>query len=198
MPVRAAKLEHNLARLQLPDLRVLRLRVDRRSACRGPIFVTTVTADKRNATILTPQMITPRRVSPERGGRRLSGQGPSCHPDILRRAGGASRRGVRAASPASRGEIQQMNAAFPVIELATLLAGASRPWRGSDREVTIFDSVGFALEDFSSPALPCCASIMRSAARSGRSICCRICRIPRTCSRCAVARAAASLRLAPG
>src|SRR5207245_11292523 len=47
------------------------------------------------------------------------------------------------------GEIQQMDAAFPVIELAALLAGQV-PGRGSDREVTIFDSVGFALEDFSS------------------------------------------------
>src|SRR5256714_605554 len=53
--------------------------------------------------------------------------------------------------PQSRieGEIQQMNAAFPVIELATLLAGQVSG-RVSDRDVTIFDSVGFALEDFSS------------------------------------------------
>jgi len=53
--------------------------------------------------------------------------------------------------PQSRieGEIQQMGAAFPVIELAALLAGQA-PGRGGDREVTIFDSVGFALEDFSS------------------------------------------------
>ncbi len=53
--------------------------------------------------------------------------------------------------PQSRieGEIQQMNAAFPVTELTQVLAGQV-PGRVSDRDVTIFDSVGFALEDFSS------------------------------------------------
>jgi ornithine cyclodeaminase len=42
-----------------------------------------------------------------------------------------------------------MNAAFPVTELTQVLAGQV-PGRVSDRDVTIFDSVGFALEDFSS------------------------------------------------
>jgi len=52
--------------------------------------------------------------------------------------------------PQSRieGEIQQLEACFPVTELSEVVAGRA-PGRAHDREVTIFDSVGFALEDFS-------------------------------------------------
>jgi ornithine cyclodeaminase len=52
--------------------------------------------------------------------------------------------------PQSRieGEIQQMEPTYPVIEFADVLNGAAQA-RASDAEVTIFDSVGFALEDFS-------------------------------------------------
>jgi ornithine cyclodeaminase len=52
--------------------------------------------------------------------------------------------------PQSRveGEVQQMPADFPVIEFADVLAGRATG-RANEREVTIFDSVGFALEDFS-------------------------------------------------
>src|SRR6266481_6340854 len=140
-----AKLEHNLARLQLPDLQVLRCG-STAQAVQGADIVTTVTADKRNATILTPQMIT--------AGVHLNAVGGDCpgktelHPDILRRA---DVRVVVEYEPQSRieGEIQQMSAAFPVTELAALLSGQV-PGRVSDRDVTIFDSVGFALEDFSS------------------------------------------------
>jgi ornithine cyclodeaminase len=41
-----------------------------------------------------------------------------------------------------------MDASYAVTELAAVLAGRA-PGRGSDHEVTVFDSVGFALEDFS-------------------------------------------------
>jgi ornithine cyclodeaminase len=52
--------------------------------------------------------------------------------------------------PQSRmeGEIQQMPASFAVTEFAHLLSGAA-PGRTSPADVTIFDSVGFALEDYS-------------------------------------------------
>ena len=140
-----AKLEHNLARLHLPDLEVVRCG-STAVAVQGADIVTTVTADKRNATILTPQMINP--------GVHLNAVGGDCpgktelHPDILLRE---DARVVVEYEPQSRieGEIQQMNAAFPVTELARVLAGQV-PGRVSDRDVTIFDSVGFALEDFSS------------------------------------------------
>jgi ornithine cyclodeaminase len=52
--------------------------------------------------------------------------------------------------PQSRieGELQQMPADFAVVELWQVLSGAAPGRRGED-EVTVFDSVGFALEDFS-------------------------------------------------
>lgn len=138
------KLERNLARLRLSDLEVVRC-ASSAAAVQGADIITTVTADKRNATILTPEMVT--------AGVHLNAVGGDCpgktelHPDILSRA---DVRVVVEYEPQTRieGEIQQMPADFPVIELAQVLAGRS-PGRASDREVTIFDSVGFALEDFS-------------------------------------------------
>ncbi len=139
------KLERNLARLRLKDLEVVRC-ASSASAVQGADIITTVTADKRNATILTPEMIS--------AGVHLNAVGGDCpgktelHPDILSRQ---DARVVVEYGPQSRieGEIQQMPASFPVIELAQVLAGQV-PGRVSDRDVTIFDSVGFALEDFSS------------------------------------------------
>jgi ornithine cyclodeaminase len=138
------KLERNLARLALPDLEVVRC-ASSAAAVQGADIITTVTADKRNATILTPEMIV--------GGVHVNAVGGDCpgktelHPGILSRA---DARVVVEYEPQTRieGEIQQMPADFPVIELAQVLAGHS-PGRAENREVTIFDSVGFALEDFS-------------------------------------------------
>jgi ornithine cyclodeaminase len=114
-------------------------------AVRGAHIVTTVTADKRNATILLPEMIEP--------GMHLNAVGGDCpgktelHPAILRRA---DTRVVVEFEPQSRieGEIQQMPADFRVTEFANVLQGKA-PGRAGAAEVTVFDSVGFALEDFS-------------------------------------------------
>ncbi len=46
------------------------------------------------------------------------------------------------------GDIQQMPADFPVTELWQVLAGGAQG-RTDATQVTVFDSVGFALEDFS-------------------------------------------------
>jgi ornithine cyclodeaminase len=46
------------------------------------------------------------------------------------------------------GEIQQLSADHPVTELWEVIAGR-KPGRRSRRAVTIFDAVGFAIEDFS-------------------------------------------------
>ncbi len=143
-PAATDKLESNLARLSLEGLAVVRCR-GAAEAVRGADIVTTATADKRNAVILTPQMITP--------GMHLNAVGGDCpgktelHADILRRA---DARVVVEFEPQSRieGEIQQMPPQFPVTELAEVLAGR-RPGRAGEAEVTIFDSVGFALQDFS-------------------------------------------------
>ena len=139
------KLERNLAGARLNGLRVVRC-ASTAAAVQGADIVTTVTADKRNAVILTPQMVAP--------GMHLNAVGGDCpgktelHPDILRRP---EARVVVEFEPQSRieGEIQQLEAGFPVTELAAVLAGRA-PGRVGERDVTIFDSVGFALEDFAS------------------------------------------------
>ncbi|PMY01436.1 ornithine cyclodeaminase, partial [Pseudomonas sp. GW460-13] len=66
------------------------------------------------------------------------------HPDILRRA-----RIVVEYEAQTRieGEIQQLPADAPVTELWQVLAGHA-PGRAAADEVTVFDSVGFALEDY--------------------------------------------------
>jgi len=143
-PQATAKLIRNLTRLQLADLSVKRCD-STAEAVRGADIVTTVTADKCNATILTPEMIEP--------GMHLNAVGGDCpgktelHADILR---ARDARIVVEFEPQARieGEIQQLGGDGQVTELADILRGL-RPGRQGEREVTIFDSVGFALNDFS-------------------------------------------------
>jgi ornithine cyclodeaminase len=139
-----AKLVRNLTRLQLQDLTLTRCR-STAEAVRGADIVTTVTADKCNATILTPDMVEP--------GMHINAVGGDCpgktelHADILR---APNVRIVVEFEPQARieGEIQQLGGAGSVTELANALL-AHPPVRSSERDVTIFDSVGFALNDFS-------------------------------------------------
>jgi ornithine cyclodeaminase len=140
-----AKLIRNLTRLQMHDLTVTRC-AGTAEAVRGADIVTTVTADKRNATILTPDMVEP--------GMHLNAVGGDCpgktelHADILR---AKDVRIVVEFEPQARieGEIQQLKGEGRVSELADILL-ATQAGRASECEVTIFDSVGFALNDFSS------------------------------------------------
>jgi ornithine cyclodeaminase len=141
----SAKLERNLRALpELADLAITRCE-STAEAVQGADIITTVTADKRNAVILEPSMIRP--------GVHINGVGGDCpgktelHRDILLRA---DARVIVEYEPQSRieGEIQQLPADFPVTEFADIVAsGHSARTRGD--QVTIFDSVGFALEDFS-------------------------------------------------
>ena len=143
-PEATRKLERNLAQLRLPGLKVIRCG-SASEAVRGADIVTTVTADKRNALILTPEMIEP--------GMHLNAVGGDCpgktelHADILRRP---DARIIVEFEPQCRveGEIQQLDASFAVTEFTDVLDGKASG-RVNDREVTIFDSVGFALTDFS-------------------------------------------------
>jgi ornithine cyclodeaminase len=143
-PAATAKLERNLAALRLEGLRVVRC-ASAGEAARGADIVTTVTADKRNAIILTPEMIEP--------GMHLNAVGGDC-PGKTELAGAIlarpDARVIVEYEPQSRveGEVQQMPADFAVIEFAEVVAGRAAG-RASDAEVTIFDSVGFAIEDFS-------------------------------------------------
>jgi ornithine cyclodeaminase len=112
-------------------------------AVRGADIVTTVTADKTYATIITPEMIEP--------GMHLNAVGGDCpgktelHADVLKGAAVFVEY-----EPQSRieGDIQQMPADFAVTELWTVLAG-QRAGRTDPNQVTVFDSVGFAIEDYS-------------------------------------------------
>lgn len=143
-PAATEKLERNLARLRLSGLQLIRC-PSTAAAVAGADIVTTATADKRKARILTPELIVP--------GVHLNAVGGDCpgktelHRDILLRP---DVRVVVEYEPQSRieGEIQQMDASYAVTELAAVLAGRL-PGRVGAGEVTVFDSVGFALEDFS-------------------------------------------------
>ena len=138
-PAATAKLQANL---QGTGLRTVAC-ASTAEAVRGADIVTTVTADKTNATILTPDMLAP--------GMHINAVGGDCpgktelHADVLRQA-----QVFVEYAPQTRieGDIQQLPPDFAVTELWQVLAG-QHGGRASDAAVTVFDSVGFALEDFS-------------------------------------------------
>ena len=127
-----------------PSLRVVRA-ANTADAVRGADIVTTVTADKTNATILTADMIEP--------GMHINCVGGDCpgktelDPAILLRE---NTRTFVEFEPQSRieGELQHMDQTFSVTEFWQVVS-KDAGGRSSDSEVTIFDSVGFALEDYS-------------------------------------------------
>ena len=139
-PAATDKLVRNLG--GVPGLRVIRA-TSTAEAVRGAQIVTTVTADKALATIITPEMIEP--------GMHINAVGGDCpgktelHAEVLRRA-----KVIVEYEPQTRieGDIQQLPADFPVTELWRLLSGLATG-RESATQVTVFDSVGFALEDYS-------------------------------------------------
>mgnify|MGYP001595405356 CR=1 FL=1 len=113
------------------------------AAVEGADIVTTVTADKQYATILTDNLVG--------AGMHLNAVGGDCpgktelHRDILTRS-----QIFVEYPPQTRveGEIQQLAADHPVTELWQVIAGTA-PGRRSADDITLFDSVGFAVEDFS-------------------------------------------------
>jgi len=133
------KLEQNLRRCPITITRCK----NTREACEGANIITTITADKTNATIITPDMIEP--------GMHINGVGGDCpgktelHPDVLRRGSIFVEY-----EPQTRreGDIQQLHGNHPVTELWKVLRN-DLSGRKNATEITIFDSVGFALEDFS-------------------------------------------------
>jgi len=135
-----AKLVRNLQ--TLPGLR-LQVCNSIAQAVQGVDIVSTLTADKRRAALVEPAMLEP--------GMHLNAVGGDCpgktelHPEVLHRASVFVEY-----EPQTRieGDLQQMPADFAVTELWQVLTGAA-PGRRSAQEITVFDSVGFALEDFS-------------------------------------------------
>jgi len=109
----------------------------------GAEIITTCTADKQNARILTDNMVG--------AGVHINAIGGDCPgktelaPEILHRSD------VFVEYPPQtriEGEIQQMDEDFPVTEMWQVILG-QKAGRTSDRQITLFDSVGFAIEDFS-------------------------------------------------
>ncbi len=112
-------------------------------AIRGARILTTCTADKQNARILTDNMVG--------AGVHINAIGGDCPGKTELASGILSRAQVFVEYPEQtriEGEIQQMPPDFPVTELWQVLAGTARG-RRDDRQITLFDSVGFAIEDFS-------------------------------------------------
>ncbi|MEL7535876.1 MAG: ornithine cyclodeaminase [Pseudomonadota bacterium] len=135
------KLERHLA-AAAPALEVVA--VDAPETCaRGADIVTTVTADKTWATILTGDMVEP--------GMHVNALGGDC-PGKTELAADVLHAGKIFVEfePQTRveGDIQQLAADHPVTPIWEVLAGVSQG-RNDAEQITVFDSVGFALEDFS-------------------------------------------------
>jgi ornithine cyclodeaminase len=112
-------------------------------AMTGAEIITTCTADKQCATILTDNMVG--------SGVHINAIGGDCpgktelHRDILLRSS------IFVEYPPQtriEGEIQQLDADHPVTELWQVITGKTSGRTSSD-QITLFDSVGFATEDFS-------------------------------------------------
>jgi ornithine cyclodeaminase len=112
-------------------------------AVTGADIITTCTADKQCATILTDNMIG--------AGQHINAIGGDCpgktelHKDILLRSD------IFVEFPPQtrvEGEIQQLDDDHPVTELWKVISG-KQAGRTSPDQITLFDSVGFATEDFS-------------------------------------------------
>lgn len=138
-PVATAKCQANLAASGL----TLVACTSPEQAIEGAVIITTVTADKQFATILTDNMVG--------AGVHINGVGGDCpgktelHRDILLRSS------IFVEYPPQtriEGEIQQLAPDHPVTELWQVIAGQA-PGRTDARQITLFDSVGFAIEDFS-------------------------------------------------
>ncbi|MEM7614426.1 MAG: ornithine cyclodeaminase [Pseudomonadota bacterium] len=112
-------------------------------AVSGAQIITTCTADKQLATILTDNMVG--------AGQHINAIGGDCpgktelHRDILLRS-----KIFVEYPPQTRieGEIQQLPQDHPVTELWQVMTGTAEGRTGAE-QITLFDSVGFATEDFS-------------------------------------------------
>ena len=111
-------------------------------AVEGAHIITTCTADKQYATILSDNMVG--------AGTHINAIGGDCpgktelHRDILTRSDVFVEY-----LPQTRieGEIQQMPEDFPATEIWRVMTGEAEG-RASASQITVFDGVGFAIEDF--------------------------------------------------
>lgn len=138
-PAALAKAERNLTALGF----TVRVATSAADAVRDTDIITTCTADKQLATVLADEMVAP--------GVHINAIGGDCpgktelDPRILRRA-----RIFVEFEPQTRieGEIQNLPEGHEVTELWRVIRREAQG-RVSEEEITVFDSVGFAIEDFS-------------------------------------------------
>jgi len=112
-------------------------------AVQGAEIVTTVTADKQNATILTDNLVG--------AGIHINAVGGDCPGKTELQAAILRRADIFVEYPPQtriEGEIQQLSPDHPVTELWRVIVGDVQG-RTDGRQITLFDSVGFATEDFS-------------------------------------------------
>lgn len=112
-------------------------------AIQGAQIITTCTADKQNAKILTDNMIG--------AGVHINAIGGDCPGKTELAPGILTRADTFVEYPEQtriEGEIQQMPADHPVTELWKVITGTETGRRDA-AQITLFDSVGFAIEDFS-------------------------------------------------
>lgn len=113
------------------------------AAIEGAQILTTCTADKKNATILSDNMVG--------AGVHINAIGGDCPGKTELAAGILERSDVFVEFPPQtrvEGEIQQMPEDFPVTEIWEVITG-EKVGRRDDKQITLFDGVGFAIEDFS-------------------------------------------------
>ena len=142
-PAASQKLLRNLQPFARQYGNALTINASVRDAVRDADIVTTATADKARATIMHADML--------EAGMHINAVGGDCpgktefDAEVLRRASVFVEY-----EPQTRieGELQQMPASFAVTEFWRVLQGLA-PGRSSAQQITLFDSVGFALEDYS-------------------------------------------------
>jgi len=113
------------------------------AAMEGAQIITTCTADKQYATILTDNMVG--------AGVHINAIGGDCPGKTELAQAILHRASIFVEYPEQtriEGEIQQLDPDHPVTEMWQVLAGEA-PGRTSADQITLFDSVGFAIEDFS-------------------------------------------------
>ena len=138
-PVATAKCARNLSGSGL----TVTVCTSAEEAIEGAQILTTCTADKAHATILTENMVG--------AGVHINAIGGDCPGKTEIAPGILTRADIFVEYPPQtriEGDIQQLSEDHPVTEIWKVIAGHA-PGRTSDKQITIFDSVGFAIEDFS-------------------------------------------------
>jgi ornithine cyclodeaminase len=133
------KLVHNLSKYK----NITTVQCDNtREACKDVDIITTITADKQYQTIIDETMLSP--------GQHINAVGGDCpgktelSKNVLLQSSVFTE---YTSQTRVEGDIQQMSEDFPVTELQEVIR--LKKYQRKKDEITVFDSVGFALEDYS-------------------------------------------------